>query len=81
MDPLLPWAMQVRGVRKGREKAAVRDIGATSWQVQDSSSQSKITQVSSGDRVRGRDPEECGTSWDYVQKLNLGIHICSRNAC
>lgn len=51
MDPWAPWAMQVRGVRKGRAKAAVRDVGATSWQVQGSGGQSKVTQVPSGDRV------------------------------
>lgn len=53
-------AMQISWSRKGWEKVAVRDVGATSCQVQDSSSQSEMSQVPSGDRVTWGDAEKSG---------------------
>lgn len=61
MDPLLLRTMQICRYRKGGEKAAARNFGATSCQAQDGSGQNKMTQVPSPDSVSWRDPEAAGT--------------------
>lgn len=61
MDPLLLQTMQICKYRKGGEKAAARDIGATNCQAQDGSGQSEMTQVPSPDSVSWRDPEAART--------------------